>query len=189
MPTTFHKAEPATTDLLREVVYDHHRDLHTAGVQIGVIVCENPDGDALKHHGTPAFANIRVVSPVDRVGKGYDAELRIDGGKWERLHHARRVALLDHELSHLKLKKSWSVAILDANKEPTGETELRWDTDDAGRPQLKTIPGDWETSDGFVAVVARHGLDAIEYASIDQAKRFADEARRAGEGPRLEGVA
>ena len=181
MPTTYHRADDAIVVLLQRVMHEHHRDLHDAGVLVGVIACDNPDGDAVKHRGSPAFACVKLVGPADRVFKPYDAELRIDIGKWDDLRPGQRRALLDHELSHLRLKKSWRVPVLDANQEPTEETELRFERDDTDRPKLKLVTGDWDAGDGFFAVVARHGADAIEYENIARAKAQAERARTEGE--------
>lgn len=184
MPTTYRKADDEVTDLLAWVMGQFHQDLDEAKVHVGVLVAENPNGDAVKHGGYPAFACIRLVSARDRVAKVYDAELLLDGGKWDDLRPTQRVALLDHELSHLRLKKSWRTPVLDANEEPTGETTLHWEEDDEGRPGLKLVKGDWSVGDGFAAVVARHGPDAIEYASIALARGHAERARQQGERER-----
>lgn len=180
MPTTYRKADDRVLALLVKVMQKHHRDLLDAGVLVGVLMASNPDGDAVKHGGYPAFATIKVVSLRDRVSKGTDAELLIDEEKWEELRAAQQIALLDHELSHLKLKKSWRSAIL-KDGEPTDETELKFETDDLERPKLKTVPGDWNVGDGFRAVVARHGTDAIEFENIARGRAAAESARRAGE--------
>jgi hypothetical protein len=182
VPTSFGKADDDILQLLADVMREHHPDLADAGVRIGIVTAESDSGDAVKHHGSPAFATIKVVSLRDRVTKGTDAELLLDLAKWGQLRHRQRLALLDHELSHLKLKKSWRVNILDPETgEPTGETELKWESDDLNRPKLGTIPGDWDSGDGFARVVARWGSDAIEYENIAQCKSRADQARREGE--------
>lgn len=181
MPTVYRKADDDVVTLLTAVMQGQHRDLFDAGVLVGVVVASNPDGDAVKHGGYPAFATIKVVSAKDRVSKGTDAELLIDEGKWEDLRPGQRRALIDHELSHLKLKKSWRSTVVGPDGEPTGETELKFETDDLDRPKLKTVPGDWNAGDGFRVVVARHGADAIEFENLSRCKAAADAAKRAGE--------
>jgi len=114
VPTTYRRADDDVTALLQRVMREYHPDLHEAGVHVGVVVAHNPAGDAVKHGGDPAFATITVVSPKDRVSKAHDAELLLDGDKWADLREGQRVALLDHELSHLRLKKSWRKPVLDA---------------------------------------------------------------------------
>ncbi len=181
MPTTYRKADDKVVTLLTRALQKWHADLFEANVLIGVLMASNPDGDAVKHGGYPAFATIKVVSLKDRVSKGTDAEMLIDEGKWEDLRPGQQMALLDHELSHLKLKKSWRSQILGSDNEPTGETELKFESDDLDRPKLKTVPGDWNCGDGFRSVVARHGNDAIEFENIARCRAAAEAARRAGE--------
>jgi hypothetical protein len=180
MPTTYRTAPDDVVALLAAVMRKHHPDLATAGVLVGVIWAENPSGDAVKHHGDAAFATVKIVSPKDRVYKPYDAEMLVDGGKWDDLRPGQRAALLDHELAHVRLKKSWRSNVIGDDGEPTGETELKWEEDDSYRPKLKIVPGDWNGSDGFASVVSRHGGDAIEYENIAQCKARADAARREG---------
>lgn len=106
----------------------------------------------------------------------------IDEGEWYELKPAQRVALLDHELSHLDtIDRDES----DPN-EDTGEgaSKVTWKTDDIGRPRLKSVKGDWMAGDGFAAVVARHGASAIEFENLSRCKSAADRARREGEAER-----
>jgi hypothetical protein len=71
-------------------------------------------------------------------------------------------------------------------KELRGENPaaVAWKVDDIGRPKLRSVPGNWMTGDGFTQVVARHGVNAIEYRNIAHAKASADQARAAGEAER-----
>ena len=75
MSTTYRKADDDIVELLATVMREHHPDLHEAGVWVGVVEAHNPDGDAVKHGGYPAFACVKIVSPRDRVSKGYDVEM------------------------------------------------------------------------------------------------------------------
>jgi len=84
----------------------------------------------------------------------YDLLITIDEGQWKGTTRARKLALLDHELSHAKLKMK---------KNEHGGEELARDA--LGRPLLKMVPGDWASSDGFADVVKRHGEAAAEYQS------------------------
>src|SRR5207237_2850403 len=97
----------------------------------------NPDGPAIKHHGSPARATIKVVALKDRLTKGYDAELLIDEAEYNQMRPEHINALIDHELCHLALALKKGKIVLD----------------DLGRPRLKTIAADWDAGDGFAAVV------------------------------------
>lgn len=172
MSTTYQQADEDVLDLLQQVKRDHHPRLAEAGVEVGIIMALNPDDDAIKAGGYPAFAQIKVVSLKDRVSKGYDAELLIDERKWRELTAAQRVALLDHELSHVDRVDvpERERGLFDESAGPV----VSWKTDDRGRPKLRTVNGDWHCGDAFAEVIRRHGDSAIEYMNLAFAKGRAD---------------
>lgn len=182
MPTSYSLADADTRNELARVMQRYHERLHTAQVRVAVLMARNPDGSAVKHGGYPALATIKPLPLKDRVLKDADALLVIDEDEWYDLKPAQRVALLDHELSHL------DTIDRDENdpNEDTGEgaSKVTWKTDDIGRPRLKSVKGDWQAGDGFAAVVARHGASAIEFESLSRCKHRADTARREGEAER-----
>lgn len=159
MGITFDKPDTAVTQSLASVMEKYHPALHGLGVTVGVLMCFAEDGPAVKHSGYPALAKIKVMSLKDRIKWGYDAELLIDKREWDDLTAEQRLALLDHELSHLRpiLKKS------------EGDTEPKPQYDDIGRPRLRTVLADIAPSDGFRDVVARHGENAIEFHNLRRA--------------------
>jgi hypothetical protein len=157
-----------------------HHDLAKANVRIGIIMAANPkDGPAVSHGGYPALATIKIVPLKDRITKGYDAEMLIDATFWKTTTDETRMALLDHELSHLELKKPkerkpekkkhHDEEPVDPEDDDTiaGQSFL---VDDIGRPILKTKKGDWNVGDGFAEVVRRHGVHAIERVNIKNAE-------------------
>ncbi len=93
------------------------------------------------------------------------------------------MALLDHELSHIEIKKP-KERKADKKKKPEPEADQEdaddgdddtiagqsFLVDDIGRPLLKMRKGDWNVGDGFVDVVRRHGVNAIERVNIKQAE-------------------
>lgn len=182
MPTSYSLADADVRAELARVMARYHERLHAAQVRVAVLMARNPDGSAVKHGGYPALACIKPLPLKDRVLKEADALLVIDEDEWYNLKPAQRVALLDHELSHL------DTIDRDENdpNEDTGEgaSRVTWKTDDIGRPRLKSVKGDWNIGDGFAAVVARHGQNAIEYENISRGKHRADAARREGEAER-----
>jgi hypothetical protein len=155
MPVTFDDAEPETINMLNKVLKDWHPALHKAGVVVGIIMARSStEAPAVKHGGYPASATIRVVSSKDRIKKKYDAELLIDDEAWCNKTEKERLALLDHEMSHLSLIP---------NKPKKGEeSPSLWKYDDRGRPKLKTVKADWNAGDGFRHVIERHGDAAVE---------------------------
>lgn len=123
-----------------------------AAVRIGLMYAFNDDGPAIKVRGVQALASVKVMNVKDRVKWGFDVELLVDGAAWERMPDDRRLALLDHECSHLEL-------VLDDN----GNVKM----DVIGRPRVVTIPADLNPSDAFVAVIERHGRSAAEVISAN----------------------
>lgn len=159
MPTTYSLADDDVKDLLADALRQWHRPLFDAGVKFGVLMAFNPSGPAVKHGGYPAAATVRVVPLKDRVTKGYDAEVVIDLRWWEARKKKHRVALLDHEASHVELAKIVGYS--------TEDGSIRFDRDDIGRPKLRLRKGDWNAGDGFAAVVGRHEDFAVEFENLD----------------------
>lgn len=100
------------TDEMREVLADvtkrYHGQLNDYGVTIDMLAAypktdENgdPTGPAIKHQGYIAFAVVRKIPYKDRVAGRGDAEIVVDGERWEELSDDERAALIDHELCHL----------------------------------------------------------------------------------------
>jgi hypothetical protein len=168
MPTTFNPADDDVSALLLRVMKHWHSTLHTAGVKIGILMAYNPEGHAVTHGGYRALAKIKVVSARDRVRKNIEAEIEIDESLWRDLKQEQRIALLDHELSHIKLIPLSPEQLRAA--QAYSATANWWKIDDHGRPKLKTVKGDWNVGDGFKAVVMRHGENAIELQNIVEAE-------------------
>lgn len=154
MPTTYTQADDATMSLLNKTIADFHPDLKKHEVIVGVLIAANPEGPAVKHAGYAAAAKIKVVPLKDRLTKGYDAELVIDHDHWKDSRREHKIALLDHELSHIEVART-----------RVGGVKL----DDLGRPKLKLLPGDIVQSDGFREVIKRHGEYAPEVITLKKA--------------------
>lgn len=168
--TYFTLASDENKELLAEAMRRWHAELNEQGVRVEFILASREDlGPAVRHGGYPALATIRVVPLKDRLTKGYDAELVVDDLEFNRLSTAGKMALLDHELTHLELKRSKTGVLL---------------VDDLGRPKLRARKGDWNAGDGFAAVVQRHGEQAIEFSNLrlayGRAQAAADKASEQG---------
>lgn len=179
--------------MVADVIQRWHADLYDAKVKIGILMAANPkEGEAaVKHAGYPAFATITIVPLKDRVSKGYDAEMVIDADGWKNFSLKHKTALLDHELSHLVVKRAKvkdkkkgdddleehedALGTLEAvsavSAVPAGEVIL----DDIGRPVLKTRKGDWNSGDGFRDVAARHGGFSIEVLNHRQVQAVVEQ--------------
>lgn len=111
---------------------------------------------------TPAdFPSAIKHAPIFTInGRLYErcpaaAMLKIDADQWKALTDAQRAALVDHELTHLELKKDGD-----------GVTK----TDDFDRPKLMIKRHDVEIG-WFGDVVRRHERDALEYQALDSLNR------------------
>jgi len=134
--------------LLASVVEDYHSQLNEVEATIGLLSAWPKDTEetALKLHGYPCAAIIKIAPYVQRVLGVEDVVITVDGPNWERATEAERVALLDHELTHLELCVDENGAVK---------------SDDAGRPKFRMRLHDFHVG-GFVAVMDRHGLSAPE---------------------------
>jgi hypothetical protein len=153
MPT-YRKADDLVP-LAQKAMQKYHPRLAEAGVTVEVLTVHSEVSPALRHHGYPAAAVVKVMSQKDRAAGSADARLLVDAEKWAGMNASQRTALLDHELTHLELVKD-------------EEGEVR--TDDCGRPKLRVRPHDFELG-GFEEVVSRHKQDAPESASFYQAHK------------------
>lgn len=190
MPTTYQHADDDILDLLAQVLRTHHPRLAEAGVKVGVTMAYNPDGPAIKHGGYEALACIKVVALKDRVRKRIEAEMFVDQSEWERLPEEQRVALLDHELSHIALVELPPRQLATLRRDDPDAPA--WKLDDLGRPKLRSVPGDWSAGDGFAAVCERHGRAAVEFLNLDRcfgrAKIAAGISDHGGPGGHTNGV-
>jgi hypothetical protein len=156
--------------MVRERIKEAHEDMHRHGVRVCVLMATSDKGHAVKHGGYPANATVSVVPLKDRVTKGYDAEIIVDQLAWDGLRPRQRLALIAHEVNHLRLVR----------KKDKFSGMLVVQVDDIGRPKLKTVPGDWNAGDGFRTIVREFGDDAIEFANIRAAWAFAEQAAKDG---------
>jgi hypothetical protein len=180
MATSYSEADDTILQCMTDVMREYHRDLADAGVRVGVLVAANDKEEpAVKHGGYPAIATVKIVSLKDRVLKQRDAEVLLDKYAFDQLSPPQQDALFDHVLSHIQLKSAHREVIEDKFGEPTGETELRWKTDDLDRPKLVAVKGDWSAGAGFELVCRRHREHAIEFYNLRichaRAKRAAEE--------------
>ena len=154
MGTTYGPADEATLRLLMQRVEDWAPHLGHAEVKIDLLMAFGPrgkggelSGPALKQHGYPASALVRVRPLRERSEGLGDVQIILDGDHWDGWGEARRAGVLDHELQHIELIT-----------ESDDETPK---ADDVGRPRLKLRRHDWMIG-GFNAVVTRHKHGAPE---------------------------
>lgn len=179
---TYEQPGAEMLELLERTIEECHERLLDADVRVQLLVARGPtDGDgelvgpALKHHGIAALGLTKINSLKHRVAGLGDAEILIDGDAWEDMSDRRRVALLDHELTHIEVvyevrrKRKKKGDVEDAEPERTAGLEARPKLDSAGRPKLRIRHHD-HTHGFFDEVARRHGSDSHE---VEQARRFA----------------
>ena len=152
MATAYDRVPDEVNKMIAGVMKEYHGELEAAGVTLQVLWAFSYDADgepvpAMKVRGHIALAKTSVTSLPDRVRGLPDAKIVIDREfGWNRFSETRRLALIDHEITHLTL-------VLDRD----GNVRA----DDLGRPKLRLRNHDWELT-GFAEVAERHGEAAIE---------------------------
>jgi hypothetical protein len=156
---TYKICPPAVPAMGKKIIKQHYPGLAEAEVTILYLFAHAPKGEdgeplgpALKHHGWPALAIVKVNPLKDRVAGLPDVTIQIDGDKWLDLPEPEQAALIDHELMHLEVRRGEGNEIL---------------SDDIGRPKLKIRPHDFEVC-GFDEIVKRHGYHAPEAKAFSQ---------------------
>ena len=173
----YEEAEAASLDILTEAMATYHP--HLSEVRIAMTMARAFDKDdepipCVKFAGGHQAAAVTRIIPLKRrVYMHYEAEIEVDGLIWDHLNRPSRVALMDHELNHIRL-----------STDPNGVPRL----DDRGRPKLKLIKDDWMIN-GFVDVIRRHGDDAMEWRSVTRVYAVATEAHQYHQEQHAEPVA
>lgn len=147
------EAPPAVEKLIRLVMEEYHGDLLGEKARVRAVMVEgarNKYGEltapALTAFGVAAAAKIRVANPRERVLCECDVILQIDADGWSDLTEAQKRSLLDHELTHIQVKR-----------DKNGLTKRR----DDGSAVFESIPDDY-CINGFFAVMQRHKSDSME---------------------------
>ncbi len=152
---------PANKEMLnrvKSVMKKYHKPLIDAGVNLDVVMAHSEfASDALKVRGNVAYGCIRVLSLLDRSKGQGDAEMLLNAPAIEKWTENQLCALIDHELTHLKLIRS----------KRTNAVER----DDLDRPRLGLIGHDFEFG-WFKDVAKRWKDDSVE---VVQYKRIASD--------------
>jgi len=142
--------------------FDVHTDLIDAKIKIDFLFAygDRDDdnqlvGDAITHQGRKALGLCRVLPLKDRAKGAGDAEIMLNHDYWENAPEAEQASLLDHELTHIQVKKKNGNVV----------------TDDLMRPALKMRKHDVEVG-WFIQVAERHGVNSQE---CRQSRAIADQ--------------
>src|SRR5687768_14184556 len=91
-------------DRVNSLIALHHEDLNSVKLKVDLLFVSNDgDGPALTCHGWPALAVVRIIGAKDRAAGRGDAEIVIDRDYFVDAQEERKIAILDHELTHLKV--------------------------------------------------------------------------------------
>ena len=156
MPITYERAKPGheAHDLIRGLAAKYHTDLEKHAVTIGVLLAASDDGAAaVKLHGYPCAATVRITPYKQRVQGIEDAVVTLDARLWHDLSDERKAALIDHELQHLEVA---------FDKDSFAKI------DDLGRPKLKMRLHDVQAG-WFLDIARRHGEHSFE---VEQARQI-----------------
>lgn len=157
MPRTYEVASENISRAIEGLMTTYHPALASHGVTLTVLLAHasrdangDPSGAAIELNGYPCHATIKIVSLKDRVaGKG-DAELVIDGDELDTWSNEQFAAIIDHELTHLKVMT---------------DKQGNLKRDDIGRPVLKIRKHDHQYG-WFEEVIERHGDNSFELQQL-----------------------
>lgn len=158
MAKTFTNGGPSDYDRMTRLCRQYHPALADHEIRVALTFVRAFDKDeepitALKFAGAPANAVVKLLSPERKLREPFDAEIRVDGHIWDDLTDSEKDALIDHELTHIKL-------VTDANGVVI--------TNDDNSPKLKLIPDDVILT-AFLEVIRRHGDNCLDYKVIKTA--------------------
>jgi hypothetical protein len=161
MPT-LDKAKPEVLTQFDGVLRRYHGELVEAGVRFELLMAHarrdkngQPKGPAVKLHGWPCKAKVKINNVQDRIEGKADVTITLDGDRWQDWSADEQAAILSHEATHVELKRDKGGFLM---------------TDDAFRPALKMRPHDWELG-GFAITAERFGQHAPE---VIAARELAD---------------
>lgn len=155
----YEACDESVRSIVAQMLERYHQPLRDAEVRIDVLKAfaltdENGDsiGCAIKHQGYQAAGVVRIINLKDRTKGLGDAEIVIDGDRWDEWSEDEKAALIDHEIEHL---------------------ELRYDNDgllvrdDLGRPKLRLRKHDHQFG-WFDSIARRHGSASFEMQQYEQ---------------------
>lgn len=153
MGKTYTEPDAGFLNIANAVLKKHHQRLVEAGVEIKWLLVhasrdketDDPTGPALKLHGYPCRAIIKIYSLKDRAAGCADALCLVDGDDYLAWSDGELESVIDHEICHLELV---------VGKEGVA-------VDDLGRPKLTMRLHDWQLG-GFEEICKRHGDKATE---------------------------
>jgi hypothetical protein len=176
--TSFLPAKRDVIEVVDQVKREYHPELEQAGVTVNVLMAF---GD-LKLHGDPCAATVKINSTQQRIEGLADATVKLHSETWRDLTDRERIAVVDHELHHLKV----AVEGYREEKVPLGLPDqpdavkvvrhLIFAADDAGRPKLKMrrhdlVVGGFRAS-AYTALAVLEREHLVQLADVDGPARY-----------------
>ena len=157
MGKSYEKGTREMQTYLNEALDMYHSDLKEVGIRVALFrvseIDDNGQSDhALRLHGHDADAVASNYNLKRRVQTDFDCEISVEATAWDSMTDRGRLALIDHELTHFKLK-------FDRN----GVLKM----DDIGRPMLEMRKDSFMLT-GFFEVIIRHGQEAGEAGAVSR---------------------
>lgn len=175
MAQTYELADKSIANGLAEARKRWHPVLEKCGVTVAILAIADVDEETgevrptLKKQGYPCAAVIAIASLKHRVLGVADAILTLDAATWSDLDDAARLALLDHELCHLRVRGA-ERGFVELGEDGRPDRPPR--TDDHGRPVLKMRQHDWQLG-GFREIAKRHASQSLD---VQQVRACRDES-------------
>jgi len=128
MSKIYAKCPAAITDKVSEIISKYHPTLAGVGIKIACLTVANTEEDepALLLHGYPCAAVVKILGAKDRARGVGDAEIVFDEVVYNDLSAEEQNALIDHELTHLEVKRRPKTGkpVFDAYKRPALQMKL-----------------------------------------------------------------
>jgi hypothetical protein len=152
MSTYYQECDSDTIEMAARLILKNHEEIRKADVSITYLFAANEEGPALVHAGWPAKAIVKINSLRDRVAGLKDVTICLDGGGdgWKEWTKQHRLAVLDHELHHIEVRKNKVGAFM---------------YDDANRPKIRLRKHDFQFG-GFHLMASRHGEHSGEVLAV-----------------------
>lgn len=121
-----------------------------------------PRGPALRSHGYPAQAVIKICNPQEYALTKAEVIIKIDGAVWTKLTQEQRIALIHHQWCHVGVVRNNRGYAL---------------TDNNGRARIFIKRHDFQIA-GFNEVIAAHGEASQELIQIQEVLAEGSPARK-----------
>jgi hypothetical protein len=149
-------ANDAALALLGKAMSQWHAKLFEEEVKVALVMVDLPrddqgipTGPALSRNGLAITAQSRLLNERDRLVSGRDLIIEVDALHWGDIDDPQRLAILDHELTHVQIRKKKEAFVRRAD----------------GSVRLGLIPDDYAMT-GFVICAKRHGRNSAEVRGL-----------------------